>query len=298
MSIAKIKTYLNQPAAADKSIKESIKVGAIISIAVGLLVYLFFLQNSTLSLSQKIGNSIAFSLITFGVGISTDLFFYKVFPNWMAEKNWTVGKSLFYIFLNFMTIALANYFFMIYQGYTSYSVQNFIYMIGSTFLIGSIPLTFTSLYRHNQKLKKSLAEAQKLNQQLSLSHQVKSPPSSTTFVKLSTNTDPSKSNVAQKELAIDLEDFLFAVSEKNYVRFVFNEADDLQIRATIKAIEKQFANTTEILRTHRAFIINTKKISNVEGNAQGYRLSFDGTEELALVSRSYVKGFKLMMNYE
>ena len=39
-------------------------------------------------------------------------------------------------------------------------------------------------------------------------------------------------------------------------------------------------------RCHRAYIVNLDKIEQVEGNAQGYKLKLQGTEDLIPVSRN------------
>jgi DNA-binding LytR/AlgR family response regulator len=41
------------------------------------------------------------------------------------------------------------------------------------------------------------------------------------------------------------------------------------------------------MRCHRAFIVNTKNVSHIEGNAAGYRLSLKSTENKIPVSRNY-----------
>ena len=44
-----------------------------------------------------------------------------------------------------------------------------------------------------------------------------------------------------------------------------------------------------MLRTHRAFIVNLKKVRSKKGNALGYKLGVSGYEEKIPVSRSRIK---------
>jgi DNA-binding LytR/AlgR family response regulator len=45
------------------------------------------------------------------------------------------------------------------------------------------------------------------------------------------------------------------------------------------------------MRTHRAFIVNVKKVSSKKGNSLGYQLKFNGVDEGIPVSRQNVRRF-------
>ncbi|HMT30713.1 MAG TPA: LytTR family transcriptional regulator DNA-binding domain-containing protein, partial [Bacteroidia bacterium] len=40
-----------------------------------------------------------------------------------------------------------------------------------------------------------------------------------------------------------------------------------------------------IIRTHRAYLVNLRKVKKVEGNSQGYRLVFENVDETVPVAR-------------
>ncbi len=82
----------------------------------------------------------------------------------------------------------------------------------------------------------------------------------------------------------------FIEAEGNYINIFYIDKDLPQkktIRCTLKQVEELLKNHANIIRCHRAFIINIDKISHVDGNAQGYRLHINGTDRTALVSRAY-----------
>ncbi len=85
-------------------------------------------------------------------------------------------------------------------------------------------------------------------------------------------------------------DLLYIESEGNYLdaHFIKNgTAVKKTLRCTMKQMESAFDEYPEITRCHRAFIVNTMRISHVDGNAQGYRLHFKEVAETVPVSRAY-----------
>ncbi|HDR51577.1 MAG TPA: LytTR family transcriptional regulator, partial [Mariniphaga anaerophila] len=49
------------------------------------------------------------------------------------------------------------------------------------------------------------------------------------------------------------------------------------------------------VRTHRAFIINLKKIKSKKGNSLGYRLRLQGTDSEIPVSRNNTRNFSQLL---
>jgi DNA-binding LytR/AlgR family response regulator len=85
-------------------------------------------------------------------------------------------------------------------------------------------------------------------------------------------------------------DLLYIESEGNYLDAHFiKEGTPVKktIRCTMKQMETALNSYPEMTRCHRAFIVNTMRISHVDGNAQGYRLHFREIAETVPVSRAY-----------
>lgn len=82
----------------------------------------------------------------------------------------------------------------------------------------------------------------------------------------------------------------FIEAEGNYINVFYLENGVSQkktLRCTLKQVEELFKDYPNIIRCHRAFIVNIDKIKHVDGNAQGYRLHIDDTDRTVLVSRAY-----------
>lgn len=170
-------------------------------------------------------------------------------------------------------------------GLAELSFKTFLVQLCSTVFIGSIPLSIYVLITHNQLLKKNLQEAAKLNEIISSQR----------------DDDAAQGDVitlrpqADEVYRVDVDNILYAVSEKNYVRVVEDEGhqtQDIVIRSTLSALQESLSHYPFLLRCHRAFIVNTKRIKTIRGNAQGYKLLLEGSNELVPVSRKYTHHFK------
>ena len=92
------------------------------------------------------------------------------------------------------------------------------------------------------------------------------------------------------------DDLLYIESDKNYCNVVTANGIK-QLRLTMTNAEEQLKNHTEMVRCHRAYIVNTQRIITTEGNASvGYKLRIGGTDTLVPVGRSYVNAIRAIDN--
>lgn len=106
------------------------------------------------------------------------------------------------------------------------------------------------------------------------------------------------SRLKKEELSFYPSHLLYAESDGNYV--VFHLVEDNQhikktIRNSINEIEQQLSSVSCVMRTHRAFIVNLRKIISKKGNTLGYRLKLAGTDAEIPVSRNNTKNFDQQM---
>jgi len=88
---------------------------------------------------------------------------------------------------------------------------------------------------------------------------------------------------------VSLEDLLFIMADGNYVEYHFQHENgsvkrEIQ-RNTLTYIEDQLGEFNFLFRTHRAYLVNLKKIKVSNGNAQGYQLTFEQCDHAVPVSR-------------
>lgn len=101
------------------------------------------------------------------------------------------------------------------------------------------------------------------------------------------------------ELNIQVSDLAFIESDGNYIQ-VYRRKDGViapvTIRSSILKAESELGGYNQMLRCHRAFIVNTDFIESVKGNAQGYRLGIKESGMEVYVSRQYTKLIKQVLN--
>ena len=89
-------------------------------------------------------------------------------------------------------------------------------------------------------------------------------------------------------------EFLFAVSEGNYVHIHYMRDGDVasaMIRTRMKEMEES-CEGTPLMRCHRAYIINPQHIVRVVSRSSGFMLKLKHTETMVPVSRTYTTSIR------
>ena len=283
--IERLRDTLRQPYPPDFELKTNVPFG----IGLSVLVVFFALNVSFATETYPITLAFLYSLIfggaCFAIFMLNLLVLPRLFPAFFAEAAWKVYKEIAFALWNFFTIGLGNILIVYLLGLTSITPGLFAIQFYFTFLVGSIPLAIYVLRRHNRMLRQSLQEAMALNQLLE--QDTRRETRSKDHVLLQSHTGRSE------RMAVD--HFVYAVSERNYVRVFVEQEQQIKetvIRNTMNGVEELFQAYPFIMRCHRAFIVNTSRVTSVSGNAQGYRLALRGSDDSVPVSRRYTPLFK------
>jgi hypothetical protein len=103
-----------------------------------------------------------------------------------------------------------------------------------------------------------------------------------------------KTQVRQDDFSFNPTDLLFAKADGNYIEltlFINNQVRTDLKRISLKKFEAQLATYPFLFRCHRAYLVNLQQIRKVSGNAQGYTLLLNATEERIPVSRTQLELF-------
>ena len=153
----------------------------------------------------------------------------------------------------------------------------------NTFLVGTLVFAGFTFYDLSQKLKTNRASASGLEKQIFN----QAPVVKNEVFSIIIENEPFK---------LDMGAFLFAKAECNYTTFYFSKNDQLvkQLkRATLKSVIEQVAPLAPtVIRSHRAYFVNTRHIKKMTGDAQGYHLYFDHVDFAIPVSRAMIPSFK------
>lgn len=207
------------------------------------------------------------------------------FFKWFSDiKKWTILREIVSVILILTGIGTAVYLmgFLIETPTGRLNVETYLDSVSRSFLLGLFPFIFFSAvnykylsdYTDPNGIKDNIKTQQDNNQK--------------------EQTIRISSRLKKEELSFCPADFVYAESDGNYVVFHILKNNDLKkdiIRNSISNIEKQLAEVPHIIRTHRAFIVNLKKVKSKQGNILGYQLRLSGTDVIIPVSRNNIHRF-------
>ena len=266
-----------------------VTVGISVFVFVFLALFRPFEMYEKTSLNPNIASA-CFALITF-VFVSLMLFGSTKYFSDRLEDRWTIGHELLSSFIVVTCIGLTNHlimrFIVSHEIYYAYSpLEAFLMSMWMTYAVGFIPISIFFL----------------ISAGLSNLNEVKSASNLDIPQEEASEVLPSVITIGKsKEDSVELnsDSFLFAKAAGNYVEFYSKDETlrkDLK-RITLVKVETLFHdNEFPALKTHRGYIINTKKVLSYEGNAQGYLLNFGDELEKVPVSRKQIPDFERVMN--
>lgn len=199
------------------------------------------------------------------------------------EQNWTVGKNIVYNISILLLISVGIYSYII-ACFSSlgFSFPTFLTIMWNSFLIGIFPVGLITVIIENRNVAKHTREAAELNAQLTRGQQP-----------AEEIGEPRRTVVLPDGLKGTLEiipdHLLLAESDGNYVRVVHWVGGEWRrhtLRITMKQVEDAFSAYPFIRRCHRAYLVNLRRVQQVKGNSQGYRLVLRGWSVDVPVARS------------
>lgn len=205
------------------------------------------------------------------------------------DEMWTLGKELLFVITFFFLVGMGQFFLrdVIYDNPNNWSWGYFLEEIRNTFLVGSlffiilVSLNFNRLYQLNQKKATAL---------------LASVPQKTHVIR--ERNIFIKTQVRGDNFNLEIDRFLFARSEKNYVEiYLLGELtiEKTLKRITLKELTSKLNIYPAIIKTHRSFLVNLNQVENVTGNAQGFNLSLKEYPGNIPVSRSLIPEFEQEM---
>jgi hypothetical protein len=211
------------------------------------------------------------SVFGFITGLKQIKFFSK-------QTDWTLLKELTVILILLFGMGLTIYFaaFIIEEPANRWNFATFFDSVKNAFLIGIIPFLFFTLINLSQReIVRTVVQQNGITPGEELIQ--------------------INSQLKKETLSFYPSQLIYIESESNYVNFYLFNNDKIQkkvIRNSISEIEKQLAGVPYLVRTHRAFIVNLKKIKSLKGNSLGYRIRLSGIDEEIPVSRNQASNFK------
>jgi hypothetical protein len=259
---------------------------------IALFSFLFLLLYQPLNAHETGGMSYAATMALYCAIAAGSVFGFiyllKKIPFFSKQTTWTFTKEIISILLVSLGLGIAIYFaaFLIEPPANRWNFETFFDSLIRSFLIFIIPFAFftaTSYYFWitQQTHTYPLIKDQRKEDEEGAIIQI-------------------QSRLKKEKLSFFPSQFLYAESDGNYVNFYLEEENVLKkkiIRNSIQDIEQQLASIPYIFRTHRAFLVNLKKIKMKQGNTSGYRLKLEQIDAPIPVSRKKTKTFNEKLNH-
>ncbi|MFT3704979.1 MAG: LytTR family DNA-binding domain-containing protein [Agriterribacter sp.] len=243
----------------------------------------------------------------------------KVIAPRINEEKWSLGKQILWNSLLMVCIALLNSIVTQLMYNIWLPAWWYFTMLKWVFMLGVIPVAIAELITYNHYLHRHLKSAAQLSQIMAHTRLVEQP------VEIPGNVKPlpvsNQSYIAKPDVPVGVDEkidttqamLLFTgenQSDKlelncnsllavqaldNYVNIFWENNERLQIvmlRNTLTNIADQAADVPWIYRSHRGWLVNTKRVKQVDGNAQGLKLTIDLMQQQVPVSRSNIARYR------
>lgn len=250
-------------------------------VVIGLVwlgVFLLLFSNDETPLYFIVLASFGFGLISGVIVLFYQLLYFK-----LSLPNNNILLTIVFTSVIFLSIAIANYLFLLFLEQSNPSWDGFLGLFGITILIGVFPVLGMFFYEKNQKLSSQLKKARPIIDHLS------------TGVSKSSTRWTIKLNKSDSR-NINVDSLLFVESQKNYLTFHFDENKSFQIRFTLKQLEESFKDFDFLIRCHRSFLINGNKIESIAPTSNGYQIFLSSWNTSVPVSKTYTSALKKWAN--
>ena len=257
----------------------------IIAVLTGVFIALFLLYFEPFNFHLNTDGNKVFHMSFFGcITTFVLLFFLYVFPlllpNLFSDKNWKLGYQMLFYMLVLIVNAIFNSIYSNYINSIPFGWDSYWLILSRTFVLGILPIAFITFFDYYLKVKSSLDLASNilknkkelLKDSKEVTHQI--------------STDLKNETFSFSE-----HDFNYAIADGNYTDISSLDENTLKkvtYRVTLSSFETQLKEASSIVRCHRSYMVNLKKVKNISGNAQGLKLELINQSEIIPVSRKYL----------
>lgn len=251
------------------------------TISFAVLLYFFALVYQPLGIREAGNMSFSFTMLLYSLIVTLPVFgialLIKKSSCFSENERWTVSKELLSIAIILACIGVSAYFagFIMESQDSRWNLLTFLDSFFRSVLIGLIPIFFPSL------LNIRFALTPEIFREYQIVENSKSEP-------IGNNIIVIKSRAKKEELNFFPDEFIYAESDGNYVDFHLIKQDiplKVTIRNSINDIEQQLSAIPYLMRTHRTYIVNLKRVVSNNGNSLGYQLKLKGSSNQIPVSR-------------
>ena len=284
-----LRSLLNRPLAENFDARTQFRL----SLQSGLYVFLLAgLLNGAYRGGERLVAVVGLSLGCVATVSLANIVLPRLLPVVYDEDRWTVGRHSLHTLVVLLLISSSNELILEVLGIARPSFGKMYLIVTS---IGLFPIMLGVFIAEQRRLKRHLAQAQVLNQQLD--RHPTSPddqPNPLPGTMLPQPIVQLMSENGRERLSLSPNQLRYVESVDNYVQVHWLDDGTAQktvLRSTLKGIESALGQHPQFFRCHRAFVVNLLTVVHADGNARGYQLTLDGVKETIPVSRSFLSAF-------
>lgn len=287
MNLLKIKKTLNSPYPFYENQKQALTISVFAGIFIAIFCYIFKpFELDEMSVIHQLG----YGVIAFSVSFLFSIILPLIFKKQLTNKGWTIYKEFIWILSIMLCLGIVTYFYSAYILFNTFriSLPKFLLTIFNTTVTAVIPTASILLYKNLYTYKKIVKEVEKIDARVI--EQTGEYPFYINKGRIRVYSENKK-----EFIDIYINEFLYLISSGNYIELYFEKDKTIQkklIRNNISKAVEWFENIPDVMRCHRSYIVNLKKVKNISGNLQGYQFYFKNTSDIIPVSRSYTKKIK------
>jgi DNA-binding LytR/AlgR family response regulator len=199
------------------------------------------------------------------------------------DQNWTVGRAILFYMAHVCLIAIAILIVLAARAMVVMTPAFLLQTIALTAMGASVPIILDVFLSENHQLRRSVRELAEFQHGLA----ARKPVSEQTNVSEATARITPENGTPRTLSASTL---IYVRSRQNYCEICLGVSGQLArtelLRLPMRAFLEQTASLG-LLQTHRSWAINPQRVTQTAGNAQGYLLTLDGSEEKVPVSRRF-----------
>lgn len=281
----KIKSLLRQPLALETGMLAKYRQALFFGVFVFLFLFLFQPFGLQQTGPDLLRITLGYGVVCFLVMIFLNILVIRLFPRYFDEENWTLGRDIFWNLVNILTIGFFNLVFSSRIGISSITPTSILYLEFYTLLVAIFPVSLAIIWKEKllrTRHEKASREMTGMTTQL---------PASGTLIHV-----PSENQGEAFDIPPDA--LVFLQSAENYIEIYFTDREQTKkavIRYTLKQLTQDWEEHRFLFRCHKSFLINTRRITEVTGNAQGLRVRLLGTDRVIPVSRQLTSELKKRM---
>lgn len=200
--------------------------------------------------------------------------------NWFsAPKEWNLLKEVSFILMIMVILGIVIYLlaFLLEPSSNRWNLATILDSFKYAFFTGIVPFAFFTAINYQSLFTTKISVIADSDEKMPLESKIQ-----------------IRSKLKKEELTFYPSQLICAESDGNYVVFnllVNSKVEQKMVRNSLGEVERQLSDFPQFFRTHRAFIVNLKKVTTKKGNSSGYQLKLTDTDFEVPVSRQNTKSF-------